>query len=389
MKYGFAGAALHACSAESFKTHTELLKLSPWLNPQNAETLELEAVMGALDAGAGCAAFSSSWGAWSRLMQTLFRTDGNVLVSRRLCAATLRILSAVLKDLGTEIRYIDSVHPCQTQKTIDENTYAVVAPSLSAPDMGVAALESIARIAGRWGVPFIADNSLATPALCSPAERGAHAVVTSAGGFLAEDGASDVCFVTDAGTFNWNKYGEKFPWICAEDKECGGAVFARDFSAAPLAAKLMMLSMRGAESRIPVSETAALAASLHTLLPRMERQSAAAAAAAKTLEVAACVTGVCYPGLESYQQNDMAEVYLKNGFGAVLSFTIAGGAEAEACFIGALSFIRTAANAGGPRSAIFRASSGGAEKLCLSTGLEDASDITADLENALKAAAGE
>ena len=395
MKYGSNTAALHTNGEDSAELQQRLMAVSPWLGAQGSETLALEASMNAIDGGAGCAAFSSEWGAWRALLGSLCRQGGNALVSRRLCAASQAIIGAVLKELGAEIKYIDSGHPCQTQKTIDDGTCAVIAPTLAVSAMSVAALESIARIADRWGVPFIADNSLATPALCTPAARGAHVVITSAAGFIAESGRSGVCFVTDAGTFNWKKNADKFPAICAADDKFAETVFAEAFPKAPLAARLRMLSMRCGESGIAQADAVQLGLSLATLPLRMERQSASALAAATLLEASPAVREVSYPGLESHKQNDMAAVYLKGGSGAVLTFELAGGEAALQRFIAASGFIKPAANAGGPRTVIFRAgeAAAGAESvaaasqtLCLSVGLEDIEDIKAELDKALTAA---
>ncbi|NLW61055.1 MAG: O-acetylhomoserine aminocarboxypropyltransferase/cysteine synthase, partial [Synergistaceae bacterium] len=141
--------------------------------------------------------------------------------------------------------------------------------------------------------------------------------------------------------------------------------------------------------------------SLGTLPLRMERHSSNALAIAQFLEGHPSVEWVRYPGLSSHPQNDMAKVYLKDGCGGMIAFSVKGGIEAGKKFIEALDLIGHMANLGDSRTIVIhpastthsqltrqqREAAGIGEGLIrLSVGLEDSDDIIADLSAALSSA---
>ena len=144
--------------------------------------------------------------------------------------------------------------------------------------------------------------------------------------------------------------------------------------------------------------------SLGTLPLRMERHSNNAVEVAEYLEKHPSVEWVRYPGLASHPQNDMAKVYLKNGCGGMMAFSIRGGVRAGKRFIESLDLIGHMANLGDSRTIVIhpastthsqltpeqRAAAGIGEGLIrLSVGLEDFKDIREDLASALSAASAQ
>lgn len=386
-KLGFMTKALHSghgCGMKrAEKMQSALKDASPWLSEASFESLAFEASFAALDGGNSAVAFASSYAAWSCLLRTLCTDGTNVILSSRVCCGTRRLICRILEEMGAAAKFVDSDHPCQTEQNIDDDTRAVITESLAAPMMSVAPLEALSRVARRQGVPLVIINTLATSALCRPIEFGAHVTVTEAAPFAASGGAS-ACVVTDGANFDWREWSEKFPQLTRADAEFGGASFSSLFGEAAFGAKMRFLAMRGANYMTSEGEAERLRSFLRTLGLRMGRQSENALAAAKFLAAHELVCNVRYPGLAGHPQNDMAQVYLKNGCGAVLSFELKR-REAQKEFMEALRLISAAASPEGMTSTLFK-NEEAASRLCLAVGCEEAADITADLDQALNAA---
>jgi O-acetylhomoserine (thiol)-lyase len=130
----------------------------------------------------------------------------------------------------------------------------------------------------------------------------------------------------------------------------------------------------------------------------MQRHCDNALAVARHLKKHPKVTWVSYPGLENDQYHKLAKTYLKNGFGAVLTFGVKGGYEAGTKLVGAVKLHSHLANIGDTRSLIIHPSStthrqlkpeqqmaagAGPDVVRLSVGIENVGDIIADLDQAL------
>ena len=274
------------------------------------EKQSLERLMAGLDKGTGAFAAASGEELWGRLLQTLCEPGTNVILSTNIYAGLREPLAAQLKAQGIAVKAIEGDHPCQIEQNVDDLTRAIIAPSIGTMT-NVAPLEAMSRIARRQCVPLIVENSFATAALCRPVEWGAQLVVYSSMKFVSGFDGYGAALVE--GSFEWQKYPEKFPKLSAKAKSAGAALLTEllhEESAATLSTTL------------PRCEAARIRDSLATLSLRMECRSKNALAAAKLLEESKEASFLHYPGLASHKQNDMAQVYLKEGAGPMVVFSL-------------------------------------------------------------------
>jgi cystathionine gamma-synthase len=217
------------------------------------------------------------------------------------------------------------------------------------------------------GALAIVDNTFLSPALQQPLALGADIVVHSTTKYL--NGHSDVV---------------------------GGAVIARDLA---LHEELAWWANATGVTGAPFDSFLTLRG-IRTLFPRIKQHEANAAAVVEALAKHPAVARVYYPGLESHPGHEIAREQ-QAGFGAMLSFELAGGPAAVEPFTSALRCFTLAESLGGVESLVAhpatmthasmsaeaRAAAGISDALVrLSVGIEDANDLVHDVRAALDAA---
>lgn len=402
---GSFGLPIYATAAYEFKDTDEAAELFSlkkegfiYSRISNPTTEAFEKGLNALDGGVGCLAASSGQAAMTHLVAALCSAGDNVVVSKKVYGGTVGVLNSFFARFGVTAKFIDSDHPCQAEQAIDDNTKAIITETIGNPQMNVAPLEALGRIAKRQCVPLVIDNTFASPALCRPFEWGANVVVYSTTKYISGNGNVLGGAIVDGGNFDWTECPEKFPGLTKSDKCYHDVNFSEKFGKAALYAKLhtaIVQDMGGCQSPF---NSYLLHLSLATLPLRMERHSSNALKVAKFLEAHPAVEWVRYPGLESHPQHDLASVYLKDGCGGMLAFSVKGGVAAGKKLIDSLGLITQMANLGDSRTIIAHPASTthsqmtkeqreeagvGDGLIRLSVGLEDADDIIADLDAAL------
>lgn len=364
----------------------------------NPTVRAFEEGLNALEGGAGCLATASGQAAFTHLITAICSSGTNLVVSKKIYGGTLTLLQNIFSRFGVKTILVDGDHPCQVEQAINDETRGIITETIGNPGMNVAPLEALVRIANRQGVPLIVDNTFATPALCRPIEWGAHVVVHSTTKYISGNGNVIGGAVVDGGNFKWGDYPDKFPSLAVEDPAYHGIVFTEHFGKSALYAKLACSVMRDMGGAPSPFDAYLLHLSLGTLPLRMKRHSENALEVAKFLRSHEAISWVSYPGLEEHPQNDMAKVYLKEGCGGMIAFTVKGGIEAGRKLIDSLTLIGHMANLGDSRTIITHPASTTHSQLTaeqrqaagisdglirLSVGIEDVPDIIADLANAL------
>ncbi len=406
---GASGLPIYASSAFQFKS-TEfaagLFNLEEdgfiYSRLANPTVCAFEEGLNALEGGVGCLATSSGQAAFTHLIAALCSSGDNLVVSRKVYGGTLTLLQNIFSRYGVETILIDSDHPCQVEQSINDRTRGIITEIIGNPMMNVAPLEALSRIAKRQGVPLIIDNTFATPVLCRPIEWGAHVVVYSTTKYISGNGNLIGGAIIDGGTFPWADYADKYPTLAAPDPAYHGITFTEHFGKAALYNKLHASIIRDLGGCPSAFDAYLLHLSLATLPLRMKRHSENALEVAKFLAAHPSVEWVSYPGLPNHPQNDMAKVYLKEGCGGMMAFSVKGGIEAGRRLLDSLELIGHMANLGDSRTLIIhpastthsqlskeqRAAAGLSDGLIrLSVGLEEAKDIIDDLTMGLEAAA--
>jgi O-acetylhomoserine (thiol)-lyase len=284
---------------------------------------------------------------------------------------------------------------------------------VSNPRQDVLDIEGISQVAHDAGVPLIVDNTLSTPYLIRPLEWGADIVVHSATKYLGGHGSAIAGVIVDSGKFDFGTDPAKFPGFNTPDPTYNGLVYARDLGKdGALGANLSYILkarvqlLRDLGSAVSPFNAFLIAQGLETLSLRVERHVANALDVAQWLEARDDVESVAYAGLPSSPWYERGRKYGPKGTGAIVSFNLAGGAEAGKRFVDALELHSHVANIGDVRSLVIHPASTTHSQLSpeqqavagvtpglvrLSVGIEHIDDILADLEagfRAAKAAAG-
>jgi O-acetylhomoserine (thiol)-lyase len=379
----------------------------------NPTTDVFERRVAALEGGVAAVATASGQAAQTLALFNLAQAGDTIVASRTLYGGTVSLLANTLPRLGITTRFVDAHDLAAVEAAIDATTRAVYVETVGNPALDVPDLRALADVAHRHGVPLVVDNTFATPVLARPIEHGADVVVHSATKWIGGHGTAIGGVVVDAGTFDWGR-SERFRALY-QDPEAAyhGLRFAEAFGAVDLGAgpvnaafalRLRVLLLRDLGPALSPFNAFLLLQGLETLHLRVARHAENALAVARFLEQHPAVTWVSYPGLASHPTHANARRTLVGGFGGVLAFGVraesAGEAERGArAVIGRLRLFSLLANVGDAKSLVIhpwsttheqlspaeRAAAGVTPDLIrLSVGIEDAADLLADLDRALR-----
>jgi O-acetylhomoserine (thiol)-lyase len=365
----------------------------------NPTVAAFEERMASLEGGCGAVAFASGLAAQMAALFTLLEPGDHVVSSAALYGGTVNQLKHVLRKMNVSLSWVDPDDPARWRDALRDNTKVFFAETIGNPAGNVLDIEAIAAVAHERGIPFIVDNTFATPWLCRPIEWGADIVVHSATKFLGGHGTSIGGVVVDAGTFNWSN--GRFPVIAEPSPAYHGLKFHETFGVYGYLMKLRAETLRDLGACLSPFNAFLFLQGLETLSLRMARHVSNTVAIARFLEAHPQVSRVSYAGLDGNRYQSLAGKYLPRGAGAVFSFDIHGGRAAGQAFIRALSLWSHLANVGDAKSLVIHPASTTHRQLeeseleaagvragtiRLSVGIEDADDLIWDLEQGFAAA---
>jgi O-succinylhomoserine sulfhydrylase len=320
--------------------------------------------LAALEGAEACVATSTGMAAITTMVFGLLKSGDHLVTARGVFGTVVPLLDQIAKKFGIETTWVDATRLDAWKAAIRPNTRLLYAESPSNPALEVVDIAGLAAIAKKAGAVLAVDNAVASPALQRPIDFGADLVVHSA-----------------------TKY------IEGQGRVLAGAIAGRsDLVSGPL-----FQFVRTAGPAISPYNAWTCLKGMETLGVRMRGHCANALEIARWLEKHPRVERVIYPGLESHPQHALA-MKQQSGGGAVVSFVVKGGREAAWKVIDAVEMISNTANFGDVKSTIChpattthgrispaeREASGIVEGLIrLGVGLEDPSDIRADLERGL------
>ncbi|NLY71008.1 MAG: bifunctional O-acetylhomoserine aminocarboxypropyltransferase/cysteine synthase, partial [Clostridiales bacterium] len=312
---------------------------------------------------------------------------------------TFNLYDVSLRKLGIEFTFINPDASLEEIKACAKsNTKAIFAETLSNPNLVVLDFEKFAKAAKELDIPFIVDNTLATPYLCRPIEHGANIVIHSTTKYADGHATSLGGIIVDGGNFNWDN--GKFPELTEPDDSYHGLRYVETFGSAAYIAKARAHLLRDYGCAPSPFNAYLTNLGLETLHLRMERHSYNALKLAEFLENHPRVEWVKYPGLKSSPYYDLAQKYLPKGQSGILSFGIKGGAEAGKQLIKHFKLVHLVVHLGDIRTCILHPASTTHRQLSeaqqiksgilpemirVSIGIEDIDDIIEDFDNALKA----
>ncbi len=363
----------------------------------NPTTAVLEERVAALEGGSAALAVGSGHAAQLLVFHTLLKPGDEFVAARQLYGGSINQFSHAFKSFGWNVAWADINDISSFERAISPRTKAIFIESFANPGGIITDIATVAAVAKRAGVPLIVDNTLATPYLCRPFDHGADLVVHSLTKFLGGHGNSMGGIIVDGGRFNWMEKG-RYPFLSEPRPEYQGIVIGETFGNFAFALACRVLGLRDLGPAISPFNAFLIATGIETLPLRMQRHSDNAAAVAAWLANHDSVTGVSYAGLPGDRYHNLARRYAPRGAGAVLTFGVAGGYDAGVRVVSRVKLFSHLANLGDTKSLIIhpastthrqlsdeqRAAAGaGPDIVRLSVGIEDKSDIIADLEQAL------
>jgi O-acetylhomoserine (thiol)-lyase len=364
------------------------------MNPTQAV---LEERVAALEGGTAGLATASGHAAQLLVFHNLMRPGDNFVAARKLYGGSINQFGHAFKNFGWEVRWADTQNIPSFESQIDERTRGIFIESLANPGGEFVDIEAIGNIARKHGLPFIVDNTLATPYLLRPIEHGADVVVHSLTKFIGGHGNSIGGLIVDGGTFDWSKSGN-YPMLSEPRPEYGGIVLHETFGNFAFAIAARVLGLRDFGPAISPFNAFLILTGLETLPLRMQRHSDNARNVAEYLSKHPKVAWVSYAGLPGDKNHTLQQRYSPLGAGAVFTFGLKGGYDAGVKFVEALELFSHLANIGDTKSLVIHpastthrqlsdeqktAAGAGPEVVRLSIGIEDVADIIADLEQAL------
>jgi O-acetylhomoserine (thiol)-lyase len=355
----------------------------------------LQERLAAVEGGIGAVVFASGTAAISTGLLTLLKSGDHIVASSSLYGGTYNLLSVTLPRLGITTTFVDASDPANFEKAVQENTRAFFVESLGNPKLDVLDLEAIAKEAQKAEVPFIVDNTVASPSLLNPIEYGANLVIHSLTKFIGGQGNSLGGVIVDAGTFDWSN--GKFPEFTEPSAGYHGLKYYETLGAASFTFKLILEGLRDFGGALSPTNAFNIIQGLETLDVRMKKHSENALELAKWLEQQKEVAWVNYPGLASSEYNALAKKYLPKGQSGLVTFGAHGGFEAAKHIANETKLFSLLANIGDTKSLIIHPSSTthqqlneeeqkssgvSADLIRLSVGLEDIEDLKKDLRAA-------
>ena len=325
----------------------------------------------------------------------------HIVSSAAIYGGTYNLFAVTMKRMGIEFTFVS---PDCTDEELEAafrpNTKAVFGETIANPALNVLDIERFANAAHAHGVPLIIDNTFATPVNCRPIEWGADIVTHSTTKYMDGHGSAVGGCIVDAGKFDWTKYPDKFPGLCTPDDSYHGVTYTERFGLeGAFITKATAQLMRDLGCVQSPQSAYLLNLGLESLHVRMERHCENAQKIAEYLSNHEKIGWVRYPGLPGDAEFERAQKYLPNGSCGVISFGVKGGKEAAAKFMAGLKIAAIETHVADARSCCLHPATAthrqmneeelvacgiSGDLVRFSVGLENADDLIADIENALK-----
>ena len=356
-----------------------------------------------LEGGVAALLVSSGMAATTLAIMNVAQAGDHVVSSSNVYGGTFNLFNYTLPKFGIEVTFVnDTGNMDAWRAAVKPNTKAFFGEGISNPLGAVLDLGAIAQVAHEAGVPWIVDNTIATPYVTRPFDHGVDIVTHSATKFLSGHGNAMVGAIVDSGNFDFAKNPKKFPGFNEPDPSYNNMIYAKtlgvggDFGAnLAYIFKARLQLLRDFGSSVSPFNAWLLAQGLETLNLRMDRHLFNAQALAEWLEKQPEVAHVSYAGLPSSPWYATAKKYAPKGAGAVFAFELKGGATAGRKFVEGLKLFSHVANIGDVRSLVIHPASTTHAQLSpeeqlkagitpgmvrLSIGLENIEDIKNDVK---------
>src|SRR6202012_5038335 len=367
----------------------------------NPTTDVLERRVAALEGGAKALCVATGQAALHYAVLNIATPGTNIVSAPQLYGTTHTLFAYMLPSLGIQVRFAASDNAEDMADAIDENTRALFCESVANPAGNICDIEAVAKVAHAHGVPFIVDNTVATPVLLRPIEFGADIVVHSLTKFMGGHGTTLGGAIVDSGNFPWEQYPDRFPQFCLPDPSYHGLVYTEHFGRGAFLGRCRSVYQRTTGAVLSPLSAFLLMQGIETVALRVERHVENARKVAEFLRNDPRVAWVKYAGFDDSPYRQLAEKYLGGHACSLMAVGIKGGYDAAVKFHDALNLVTRLVNLGDAKSLACHPAStthrqmppevqlrAGVkpEIIRLSIGIEHSDDIIADLDQALSAA---
>ncbi|ANE36008.1 O-acetylhomoserine sulfhydrylase [Campylobacter iguaniorum] len=360
-----------------------------------------EARVAALEAGRAAISTSSGQAAAFFAIANLAEAGDNIIISNKIYGGSTTLLTHTIKRFGIEARVFDSDTAEDLESLIDANTKAIFFETLSNPQIAIPNLEKIVKVANKYNIVTVADNTVATPVLFNPLLKGVDIVTHSASKYMSGQGLSIAGVVVSSEGLNDKLVGnDRYEHFNTPDESYHGLVYADIASVFDIfTLRIRLTLLRDIGATLSPFNAWQLIQGLETLSIRVKEHSKNALEVAKFLENHPKVKSVNYPGLESSPLNQYVKANFAGGLASgLLSFDV-GDKETAASILNKVKIFSVVVNIGDSKSIIthpastthqqlsdeeLKAAGIGGGLIRLSIGLENAKDLISDLEEAMK-----
>ena len=315
----------------------------------------LEQRLAAMEGGVAAVATASGTAAIATTLMVILKTGDHIVASNSLYGGTYNLLSNTLPRFGITTTFVDPDDAENFANAIQPNTRLFFAESLGNPKLDVLDLKAISDQAKAAKVPFVVDNTVASPALLNPIEYGANIVIHSLTKYLTGNGTSLGGVIIDAGTFDWGN--GNFPEFTEPNPSYHGLNYHEALGAIAFIAKVRIEGLRDLGSAPSPFNSFQSIQGIETLDIRMKKHSENALKLAAWLSINKEVAWVNYPGLKTSRYNDLAQKYLPKGQSGIVTFGLKKGFEGGKVVADKTKLFALLANIGDTKSLIIHPAS--------------------------------
>jgi O-acetylhomoserine (thiol)-lyase len=366
----------------------------------NPTTDVLEQRVAELEGGIGALSVSSGQTALFYASMNALEMGRNLVSVPQLYGTTYTLFAHVLPKMGMQVRFAKSDRAADLEALIDENTRALFCETVGNPAGNVCDLEALARLAHKYSMPLIVDNTVATPMLVRPIDYGADVVVHSLTKFMGGHGTTLGGIIVDCGQFPWATHAARYPMFTQPDESYHGLVYTEHYGASAFIGRCRSVYQRTVGAVLSPMSAFLLLQGIETVALRVERHVENALKVAEFLRADERVESVNFAGFADSPYYSLVQKYLGGKACSLLTFEVRGGLPAAMRFYNSLRLFKRLVNLGDakslachPASTTHRQMSSeeqlaagvGPGSIRLSVGIEHIDDILADLDQALGA----
>jgi O-acetylhomoserine (thiol)-lyase len=333
----------------------------------------------------GVVALSSGMAAIANLVLAVAAKGDNIITTKHLFGNTYSLFERTLKSWGLDVKYTDLTDTKGIESIIDSRTRIIFLETITNPQLEIADIKTLSKIAKRNNILLVADTTITPPYLFNSREFGIDVEVLSSTKYISGGATSVGGLIIDNGTFNWLNIDK-----LKEDAKKQGPY--------TLVTKLKREVYRNLGACLSPHNAYLQSIGLETLALRADKSCTNTLAIAEYLEKQPEIKSVNYPGLRSSKYNIISKSQFPNGAGALLTFDLESKKDCFK-FMDKLKVIRRATNLNDNKTLILHPSStifceystelkvemGVTDRLIrLAVGIEDIEDLIEDISQALE-----